>query len=321
MRLPLLLALLAVPALAQAQAVGVFEPQPVDERYDNDLYINLSECDPAQTRQVEFRWNVQLESGFAFRSGVFKVFATNRQPTTTSGLAYCETEDDTANSLWAGQVGDDIPTLSAGTAGNGVLITSEFVTEAGRTCEVGGDLQIYVCVHYHPYVQGGGTAVDPTRQGLASGTLTLSTQSPQPPTLNSVRPGNERLEGNWTASDTGLASEWYRIIATGTAGPTPADPVPPTRSDDVQAATRGWVDQLVNGATYDVTVVGLSAAGNPSVPSNALSGSPIPADDFWDRYRAAGGQEEGGCAAGAAGPLALLGLAAAFARRRAGRRS
>ena len=70
-----------------------------------------------------------------------------------------------------------------------------------------------------------------------------------------------------------------------------------------------------------MTVSALSAAGNPSAESNALLGTPIPADDFWDRYSAAGGQEEGGCATGAAGPLALLGLAAAFARRRAGRRS
>jgi hypothetical protein len=319
MRLPILLALLLVPALALAQGVGVVEPQPVDERYENDLYINVSECDPAQNRQVEFRWTVQLEAGTTFTNGVYRFIATNKQPTATSGLAYCPTENNTSESLFAGQVGDDIPTVSIGPTGNGDITTSQVVVKSGRTCAVSGDLPIYICVHYHPYTSG--TTVDPTPRGLAKGILTLSTQSPQPPRLDSVRPGNERLEAHWTGADTGAAAEWYRIVATGTAGVTPTDPVPPTRTDDVQAATSGWVDDLVNGATYDVTVLALSAAGNPSQPSNAMSGSPIPADDFWDRYTGAGGQEEGGCAAGAAGPLALAGLAVAFARRRAGRRS
>jgi MYXO-CTERM domain-containing protein len=319
MRLVTLLALLALPALAGAQAVGVVEPQRVDDRYATDLYVNLAECDPAQAIQREFRWNVQLEAGQAFRSGVFRFFASNKQPTadTSGGLAYCDTEDDASTNLKAGQVGEDITTSAGATSGNGTIPMQEIASESGRSqegqaCTVGGDLIIYICVHYHPYTSG--TAVDPTPRGLASGTLTLSTQAPQAPRLDRVSPGNERLEADWTAATGGIAPEWFRVIAR-QSGSTAV-----TSTRDSQGSN-GFVSGLVNGTTYDVTVAALSAAGNPSPESNALPGTPIPADDFWDRYSAAGGQEQGGCASGAAGPLALLGLAALLARRRNGRRS
>jgi MYXO-CTERM domain-containing protein len=314
MRLFTLLVLLALPALAGAQAVGVVEPQRVDDRYATDLYINLAECDQGQNVQVEFRWNVQLEAGRpAAGNGVFRFFATNKQPTATSGgFALCPLDDDAPNNTFGHQVAEF--TNNGGvTTGNGRVTTREIVRAAFPTdlCGVRGDLPIYVCVHFHPYTSG--TAVDQTVRGFASGTLTLSTQAPQTPRLDRVSPANERLEANWTAATGGISPEWFRVIAREAGSAT----VVSTR--DSQGSS-GFVSGLANGTTYDVTVAALSAAGNPSPESNALPGTPIPADDFWDRYDAAGGQEQGGCASGAAGPLALLGLAAFLARRN-GRRS
>jgi len=295
MRLPVFLALLALPALVRAQAPGVVEPQRVDDRYAVDKYINLDECDPARNVRVEFRWNVQLESGQAARNGVFRFFATNKQPAASSGgLAYCPIADDRPNGVFGKQVGTDFVNNGGLTTGNGVVTTSQIVAVSypDDLCTVRGDVPIYVCVHFHPYTSG--TAVDPTPRGLASGTLTLSTQAPGAPHLDSVGRGNERLEARWTAASTGISAEWFRIFATEVGA------TAPTTSDDA-LGSRGWVDGLVNGTPYDVTVVALSAAGNPSPASNAIQESPIAADDFWDRYEKAGGQEQGGCASGAGG--------------------
>jgi hypothetical protein len=52
--------------------------------------------------------------------------------------------------------------------------------------------------------------------------------------------------------------------------------------------------------------------------SNKLPGVPVAVNDFWRLYKADNGREEGGCAAGAAGMLALLAvpLAVRALRRR-----
>ena len=60
-----------------------------------------------------------------------------------------------------------------------------------------------------------------------------------------------------------------------------------------------------------------SNADNVSEPSFVTTGMPELANDFWNAYRAAGGQEQGGCGYGVAGPIALLALAGLlFLRRR-----
>jgi uncharacterized protein (TIGR03382 family) len=80
---------------------------------------------------------------------------------------------------------------------------------------------------------------------------------------------------------------------------------------------------LVNGVVYQVRVFAFSTADNRSDfdPANAVTGIPQPVDDFFETYRAAGGVEEGGCASGAAGPVAIgavaLLLAMVVRRRKA----
>jgi Fibronectin type III domain len=311
MRSVTLLLLLALPALARAQATpGVFEPTPLSgtgNRYRADKFINLEECDPAGNVLIDFRWNVAPAAGATFRSGVFRIWATNKKPTATDGgLAYCPTTDSPTDNVWTGKIGEDLETSAGGFSDGAELSTAAMAAAANYTCSTDDDTQpVYVCVHYHPFNQGaGGPSSDP--EGLASGTLTLYTTAPEAPRLDSVSPGEDRLEAHWTEAEGGAEAVWFRVIAR-EAGSTTV-----VSTKDSQG-TSGWVEGLRNGTTYDVTVQGLSNAGNPSAESNVQQGVPVPTNDFWERYGLAGGQEQGGCG-NASGAVALLGAAAALAR-------
>jgi uncharacterized protein (TIGR03382 family) len=78
------------------------------------------------------------------------------------------------------------------------------------------------------------------------------------------------------------------------------------------------LEGLVNGVVYAVAVLGVSAAGAESDPSNVKTAEAQQVNDFWQTYKDAGGNETGGCSSGVAGPLGLALLAGALAlvRRR-----
>jgi hypothetical protein len=86
------------------------------------------------------------------------------------------------------------------------------------------------------------------------------------------------------------------------------------------------VTGLINGLQYNIAIAGVDALGNVGPLSTLQCGTPQPVDDFWKKYREAGGQAGGGfCAleaAGApAGSAALFGgmasvVVAAWRRRR-----
>lgn len=95
-----------------------------------------------------------------------------------------------------------------------------------------------------------------------------------------------------------------------------------TRSQKVGGFNRSLtIEGLRNGVTYEVAVRAIDENGNESAPSALLQGTPLRTVGFWDLYKEAGGEEEGGC--NAAGGPAWLGLMAAglfFASRFNGRR-
>jgi uncharacterized protein (TIGR03382 family) len=73
----------------------------------------------------------------------------------------------------------------------------------------------------------------------------------------------------------------------------------------------------VNNVEYQVRVYAFSSADNRSAASEAGVGTPMLVRDFFAIYREDfGGREEGGCASGAAGLLALLGVGSALLFRR-----
>ena len=85
-------------------------------------------------------------------------------------------------------------------------------------------------------------------------------------------------------------------------------------------ASGGKVTGLVNDQRYRFVLVAVDAAGNASQGSNAVDGTPLAVQDFYKRYRCAGGAETGGFGCSTAGavllPAGTLGLLALVRRRR-----
>lgn len=80
------------------------------------------------------------------------------------------------------------------------------------------------------------------------------------------------------------------------------------------------LEGLVNGDHYLVAVRAVDTKGNTSEFSLPRSGIPVPTDGFWERYKEAGGDEQGGCSTSAGvAPLALVGVFLFALRRRRGR--
>ncbi len=295
MRRALLLAVLAPALAARAQTTGQITFTPTA--------IGVAGCDPANAQTLTLAFTPQLASGVTLSGGIYRVFATDTAPTTaTNGISVCKTASDTSSH--AAQIGPDV-TATTTTPQSIDVNASDVVAASGATCAQTTDKTIYVCVHYLPT----GTTVP---VGSATGTIIFSVQKPAKPTGVVVEPADGALVVSWSAPSN--ATEYV----------VHADPV--TAGADVSHETgrvTSTSDQriagLVNGVTYDVTVVAYSAGGNASDPSDPVPGTPQPVDDFWDRYRAAGGREQGGCASGPAGLLGMLLAAAALAR--AGRKA
>jgi hypothetical protein len=72
--------------------------------------------------------------------------------------------------------------------------------------------------------------------------------------------------------------------------------------------------------TYRVAVRAVSPNGNLSDFSAPRTGVPRPVDGFWERYKQAGGDEEGGCSTSSGlGPWPWIGIFLFALRRRTGR--
>jgi hypothetical protein len=82
-----------------------------------------------------------------------------------------------------------------------------------------------------------------------------------------------------------------------------------------ESTTQYTIKGLTNGTTYDVVVAAVDGSGNVGPPSSCVSDYPAPVNDFWDQYRAAGGQAGGGfCALEAVGlPVGSAGLVGGLA--------
>lgn len=303
MRALLLAAALAAPALAGAQvADGVLQPVAGDE------LVNAAQCAGTDTTPVELVWNTHVNTVFT-TGGTYRLFASSQQPETTGTEAnFCPETDDPADGVRAAQVGDDLDATSQAVTAAMEFSPLEMVRAAGYdACDATSDRTIYLCVHW--YDRSG------ARNGWAKGSVKLSFKVPAAPTGVSVTPGDSALNVRWSESTGGATdAKEYQVVATTTDPRDPAGTHEYGRTTSTSYRARG----LVNGVAYDVVVYAFSDAGNRSEPSAAVTGTPQPVSDFWEHYRASGGREEGGCASGSAGALALLGTAAllALARRK-----
>jgi uncharacterized protein (TIGR03382 family) len=118
-------------------------------------------------------------------------------------------------------------------------------------------------------------------------------------------PGDKAANVSWQQSTGAPIAEYYRVEATSIG--TTIDPGGFHLGPAV-TGTKFRLGGLVNGGTYVVGVRAFSTADNPSEVTTTIV-SPEPVADFWDEYKAAGGQETGGCSSGIAGPVGLAVLA------------
>jgi MYXO-CTERM domain-containing protein len=304
----LLLLALFVPALSRAQTNGTGTISFVP-----DANIGKTECDPANGETIDVRWTV-TGTNPSLGAGTYKVYASTRAPTadTAGDLKLCDTGNIPTEGVFAGKIGSDIGSTSSTGTQNADLLTSDFVRATAAvdaaSCPDDATRTIYVCVHFFPTGQGTATA-------SATGQLELDLKVPAKPVNVVVTPGEEGLRVDWdegTATGGQTDTVYYRIQAQSTD---PRD----TRLHDQGNFTgeSGRVDGLLEGVTYQVTVIAFSAADNGN-PSDPVPGTPVPVSDFFEHYEESGGREQGGCASGPAGALGLLGavLALALQRRR-----
>jgi probable F420-dependent oxidoreductase len=249
----------------------------------------------------------------------YQLYASDHADDTNVTTGDCPTQDGakSVTGLKAGPVGDPIAPTSSEIQ-QAEFATSVIVTKAGLGACDASNTSIAMCMQAKDGLNGAGNSI-----GTARVKLILSTTKPNPPTDVRADGGEQALTVRWTAPGTsGGAAE----AITYTVRVKSSDPL--DLGDHGTGTTRitggGTADKshrvtgLMNGVTYAVTVRSFSIAGNPSATDGTGSGTPVPVTDFFEGYKNAGGVEQGGCGAGAAGPLGLLFAAAALAvlRRR-----
>ena len=280
-----LAAVLLAPSLVLAQTAGLLTTDPTE--------FGRADCNAIS---LGLTWTSATAAGQGddWRVGVYA--DTDTCPTTAPVA--------TASNVVANQA-----TVSGATRGSVTLNPGVIETAGGVTCVTSGsaaDVAKKLCAWL---VKNPGTGE--TSSLVAQGTFTFQFARPPPPVLNDVAPADSALKVTFArGADSGLDDAVpleYRIDVS-LAGA-------PVTSLTTQQTSGVRVGGLVNGTTYDVQVVALSSGLNESLPSNSLSGTPLPFKSFWENYQNAGGQEQGGCGGGA-GALSLLSLLPLALRRR-----
>jgi hypothetical protein len=306
MRRAWLLALLAAPAVAAAQTPTPgpgLVTFPAVPQSATDGFINAAEC---LGGTIALSWRPLFDTGKSFADmavgGSYQLYASN---TVTTGACPTTDADKGIDSLKAAPVGETITANLNETMFDVAYATSVIAGAAGKgACNATANEDIELCVQAK---DPGGNAI-----GVARGKLILSLTKPSAPSLTSASSGEQALNVRWDAPNAG-SNESYEAQAS-------VDPnflaTSVIRSSGRVTGTEVRITRLENNVTYTVRVFAFSDADNQSDPSNAVTGIPLPVNDFWEAYQAAGGREEGGCATGTAGLLALAGVASLLALRR-----
>jgi Synergist-CTERM protein sorting domain-containing protein len=285
--LMLLAALLAAPSLAAAQVLTITESN------DQDVIVNVAECSGQVTDLLSFTWS----STTTTTTGTFNLLASDQAscPTPTSNST------TTAHTI----------TIQAGLTGTSltnVIAVPSVLTQLSISCP-GPATVVNFCV-----TDGATTTI------VASGTLQLDLQTPPAPAVNSVSGGDSALNVTWSLGS-GSADAGTAGAATGFNVYCDLSPAVRPIAKKCASVTGGGTSStriggLTNGVDYDVEVTALSAGGNESPHSDPVTGRPLEVNDFWRLYRNDGGREQGGCATGAAGLVALIALTPLALRRR-----
>ena len=272
-------ALVLLPSIALAQTTGAVTVLP----------IQVNQVDCAGTSSVSVTWTTTFAN-----LDTIRVVAAGSCPTNAPA------ENGT------GTLGADVPATQ--TTQSQSFSVASIRTAVSTSCTSVNDTAASICVFH---ITGGGTGAAAL---VGSATFTFQTAVPPAPINVSAGPANAAIEvsfgpgttgGSFQADTVNYAVEWA-----------PQGSTTFTRTGETTATTIR-IGGLTNGTTYVARVIAFSVADNAGPASATVSGTPQPFDDFWTRYKNAGGREEGGCGAGGAGALAPLLLAlAVFLRRR-----
>jgi hypothetical protein len=311
-RVALLLCLSSLPpsaALAQtAGVISIAETSDTQDGGQNDGVINIAECTGLSQggatltpTALNLTW---LLSGIPAAGTYYKVYATTQACPTSTFTPSTDIVDLTNGfQLTNGQSGSWPPT------GNIQAVSEILVPLALDACAVSTTVtNVNLCVTV--YDSGQASVQDGSK---ATAVLVLDTRLPATPAITEVTPGDSALTVRWTAGTGGPTVSYFTVTATPVAPDAThtnctAGGAPGSHTVTGAGATSYRLGGLTNGACYDVTVSATSEALNPGAPSAAVPGSPVPVDDFWRLYQAAGGREQGGCG-GSTGLLAFLALA------------
>jgi uncharacterized protein (TIGR03382 family) len=306
----LLASLLVAPAVATAQTAAPGNVLFLNGR-DFPMFVNGAECQ--NHASVKITWNPTALGGSLPAGVQYNLYASDQDPATNTAASTCfKTNGASPSTLHAGPVtATDLSGNNPPLQTTAFIDTTAFIGAASLSCLNSGTT-VWICVE---------GSVGGTKVAYAASPVTIETTHPAAPTITSVTPGDSALNVSWDANSgtsTGAAQSYAYELTAVMVGTTTAVSDPSTHVSSRFTATNARFSGLVNTVIYSVTAVALSRADNASDPSNAVTGMPQHVNDFWDVYKNDGGRDDGGCAGGPAGTLAL-GLAAAalaLARRR-----
>jgi hypothetical protein len=311
MRRLLAIVLAAAPLVTIAQTAGGIIASPT--------FINHAQCLAADTTStISLTWTIQLDTGVTFSGtgGAYRVYAASKDQGTLS--PFCHRANDTATppTYKAGQlVTKPDPPIATFMTSSATVKTSDITAKAGfGTCDADQDA-IQLCVLWYDIAS---PTTNSTPKGWAKGSVALKVVPPFAPTVTSVVPGEKALNVAISVPSTGVEATTFRARAVATADPGEH------LSAETAIGSKVRIGGLVNGVGYVVTAFTYSADGNQSLDSlpwgaqpDGTPVAPRPVEDDWEYYKdVADGRDDGGCDAGPAGLLALLGAAALLRLRR-----
>jgi len=293
LRRTLLLVALLAPLTALGQAISIIDPSPYTK----------AECE-STSFGVTLNWSIPagttIPTGATYR---IVVSASSGCDETSSALVVASgITPDTSGTDTTGATNQRYP--KAGQPTNTLTVNS-FVSKASLTCS--NNLSVYTCVQL---VEG---ATVRAKTDILQ--LQVLDGPPSTPTNVTVAPGDAALNVSWLEGTGGTVPTDHYLVQAFTLSCDPATTTPPTdcldtlASQDTTASRSIRLPGLTIGTTYGVVVYAYSATGTPSEVSGVATGTPIVVLNYWDKYKAMGGLEEGGCGSGSAGLLSLLAVA------------
>jgi hypothetical protein len=278
-RIAILASALLAPSLVLAQTITVAESA------DQELppIINLAECQNTTVDRLSFSWTLT-------EAQAVDLYASN--------TANCPQPSNNNNSnAHTGSFATNVQS----TIFNGGRTAADLLAIAQIVCP-GSSGTLFICAFPT------GTQLTP----VATASVTLDLSVPPPPISVTASPGDGALEVNWAqgsgtagANQTGTPTSYNIFFAT-------SDAEVATTQQHISVTgggtTHARINGLVNGTQYSVQVTALTVGSNESDRSAISHGIPERVNDFWRIYTADGGREQGGCALGAPGLLALLGV-------------